>query len=337
LSGETGVTNRFVEAINSSRLRSLNLTYNASLGDEFLAEFLPRLSSPHLRELKLSGISLNPISRPVIVSYLSSDACLALRVLNLNANHLDLECLRELRKVMQQRNFSLTCLELFANHIEEGQEKEDHHLAINTALKRNSDLSRCTRQEALNMLPISRCLLLESSQLPTPPRTPPPAVKLALPSRSNRQPPNSIWTTTNTPSLSFPFRSLPKEIQLQILTNLCPTLSSTQAIRIFNYASDTKTLPSLKLGLAFPSSHKVSCISDPTATMMSGPTCSGDPKTCLGPGKTLICGREEKRNWWLELVGCERFEMPRGHSIPPTPNPPQVQPNPGAGLNLPPQ
>jgi len=218
---------------------------------------------------------------------------------------------------MQERNFSLTCLELYANHIEDGQEREEHHSSINASLKRNLDYARCTRHEALSMLPISRCLLLESSQPPTPPQTPPLAFKLALPTRAKTKPANFIWTTIPAPSPTFSFRSLPKEIQLQILTYLCPTLSCAQAIRIFNYASDPNTLPSLKLGLAFPSLGKeVSCVTDPTATMMSGLSCSGDPKTCLGPGKTLICGREEKRNWWLEMVGCERFEIPQGHVAP---------------------
>lgn len=310
LKGRAGSALRFVEAINSSRLRSLNLTYNTSLGDGFLAEFLPRLTSPSLRELKLSSISLTTASGAIISSYLTSDACLPLRTLKLNANHLDLAYLYKLQKIMEESNFSLTYLEVFANYIAESNKKDAIYLAISRAAKRNMDLARFTRQEALAMLPISRSVLLESMHPLTPPRTPPSAIKLSLPPKLHAKQQAPVWSTVVSPTLeTFPFRQLPIEIQQQILSQLCSHLSACQRVRIFNYASSPETLPSLKLGLAFPSSQKVSCIGDPTATMMSGLTCSGDPKTCLGPGKTLICGREEKRNWWLELVGCDRYEL----------------------------
>lgn len=309
IKGANGSAVRFVEAINSSHLKSLNLTYNNGLSDTFLAEFMPKLRSNYLRELKLSCISLTPASGPVIASYLSSPSSASLRSLKLNANHLGLDSLKILKKAIEEENYSLTCFEAFANHIGESNERDSIYIDINKKTKRNADYARCTRQEALALLPVARCLLLESSSDSKKNQSEPVAVKLSL--RAKPESKASVWSTTATSSSRyFPFRTLPRELQHQVLANLCPILSPAQMIRIFTYACNLETLPSLKLGLAFPSSQKViNCVSDPTATMMSNLMCTGDPKTCLGPDKTLICGREEKRNLWLQMVECDRFEL----------------------------
>ncbi|KZT37461.1 RNI-like protein [Sistotremastrum suecicum HHB10207 ss-3] len=287
ISGSVETIAAFTAALNSSRVEIVNLTHNFPFSDIALDHFLSSLDAPHLRELHLSCLSLTPVSGPVISDYLSSRRSAALKRLKLNGNQLDLECLKSITKALDSGPCLLEALEMFANSVPNRSEKAECDKRLHAILRRNMYLNGAVSNEALALLPVARCLL--------------------LPSASSSA--GSVWRLLSPrPVRPFHFRGLPIELQYHILSCLAPNLSARQAIRIFNYASSPATLPSLELGLAFPDTHP--CVSDPTATMMSGvPACSGDPRTCLGPGKSLICGREEKRTWWLERVGCDRYEL----------------------------
>lgn len=298
----------FTAALNSSCVEIVNLTHNAPFCDAALEYFLSSLDAPHLRELHLSCLSLTPASGPVIAAYLSSPRSVALKRLKLNGNQLDLECLKLFIEALDSGPCSLETLETFANSFPGGPEKSECDKRLHAILRRNLYLNGAVGTEALALLPAARCLLYRSTSSSIPPSSDSPiSSPLRKSSGSSSSKAGTVWSISPLSTPSFAFRGLPIELQYHILSCLAPNLSTRQLIRIFNYASSPATLPSLKLGLAFPDTHP--CVSDPTATMMNGaPACSGDPRTCLGPGKSLICGREEKRTWWLERVGCERYE-----------------------------
>ena len=105
----------------------------------------------------------------------------------------------------------------------------------------------------------------------------------------------------------FPFTRLPVEIQLMVLSELAPILSSSQQIRIFEYAIDKSTLPDLSLHL--PSSNgrggvkaiRTVCGGRP------GPDIFG-PKSTQGTGAVPENRRDQERQRWLDLVTCDSYD-----------------------------
>jgi hypothetical protein len=106
----------------------------------------------------------------------------------------------------------------------------------------------------------------------------------------------------------FPFTRLPTEIQLMILSQLAPILSSSQQIRIFEYAIDKTTLPDLSLRL--PSSNGTS---HKTASSGAGPGFFGSTylaqrsRSFATMNVTFIPDMTEKEKW-LELAGCDAYD-----------------------------
>lgn len=149
------------------------------------------------------------------------------------------------------------------------------------------------------------------------------------------QPTTATDSQSNNPHPSFPFTRLPIEIQLSILSHLAPFLSTAQRLRIFEYASNKATLPTLRLCLpssqSLPSRRRSNCIPDPAILgfgLESGGTsnhgkksgslsrsgnlrsthstgCSGG--SCMG-NKSLKCQRETERKNWLTQMGCDVYD-----------------------------
>ncbi|KAH9475282.1 hypothetical protein JR316_0012393 [Psilocybe cubensis] len=97
------------------------------------------------------------------------------------------------------------------------------------------------------------------------------------------------------------FGSLPIELQLSVLSHTAPFLSTSQRIRIFEYAVNKSTLPNLRLHLPV---RKPSL--DPTPSPKSGKKIGS-----LGPRNTNISGgvqRKMKIDEWLESVGCDSYD-----------------------------
>ncbi|KAF8172280.1 hypothetical protein BJ912DRAFT_994151 [Pholiota molesta] len=102
------------------------------------------------------------------------------------------------------------------------------HEALDRVVSRNVSLKPMIIKEALLLLKYSRLMLQKKLQL-------------------DLQPTQQGRLTTNALENSFSFTYLPTEIQLCVLSPLAPTLSHVQRIRVFEYAVDPSTLPSLQL------------------------------------------------------------------------------------------
>ena len=113
---------------------------------------------------------------------------------------------------------------------------------------------------------------------------------------------NKGLDTSNSHS-HFPFTRLPIEIQLMVLSELAPILSSSQQVRIFEYAIDKTTLPDLSLHL--PSSNGRGGV----GTIRSG--CGGrSALDIFGPKSTQVPEnrRDQERQRWLDLVTCDAYD-----------------------------
>jgi hypothetical protein len=107
----------------------------------------------------------------------------------------------------------------------------------------------------------------------------------------------------DTSNSHFPFTRLPIEIQLMVLSELAPILSSSQQIRIFEHAIDKTTLPDLSLHL--PSSNGRGGVK--TIRTVGG----GRPDIIFGPqrsGLMLENRRDKERQRWLDLVKCDAYD-----------------------------
>jgi len=204
-------------------------------------------------------------------------------------------------------------------------------------LARNIYLSKEVKKDALNLLKYSRLMLHNSIIQPGSSSTPQEQVKaqcndcecipVAVP------PSIAQNTQTSKPQIS-PFSSIPVEIQLDILLYLAPHLSFRQRIRIFEYAVDKSTLPRLQLCLPTfkgdPSTAK-NCIIDPSSlAFASTKIATGNSQSetkigsllpshahahsscvggrCLG-SHSMVCQRQIEKERWLELVGCELYDI----------------------------
>lgn len=300
----------------------LSVVTNQQLSDRFLSLFLSALDSPTLRELQISALGLTPASAPTLITFLTSPRSRALETLKCNGNSLGLRTIRALVRAVKRRNFSLTKLEVYSNHLTPvassssatDVDDEEHEpidgrrrkaawdeceSELKKVLLRNDLLRKRVQDEALALLRYARTLLFCSSLHVHPD-------------------PISEWTylsdtlpTQNTLTHDvFPFRALPLEIQHYILSFLAPALSSSQLIRLFKFSASPSTLrpvlPKLTKGAG--------CIPDPSCLPFGLPkpaqTCSGG--RCMGMGGSVRCHRNEERERWLQDVGCLRFELEEG-------------------------
>ena len=181
---------------------------------------------------------------------------------------------------MQQANFNLTSMEMYGIRTRQGGQEDSGEgssgdgsvtlhgetvlfaVAMRWVLSRNELLQNRARAAALQLLRYSRTLLMR-------------------PGRASED-----------KARSPPFQSLPTELQLQILSLTVDTLSANQRIRIFRFASDRTTLPSLLPDLLRRESEEV-----PELDLLEK---SSAPVT-LSP-------RDANRAQWLQTVGCDIYE-----------------------------
>ncbi|KAJ6498113.1 hypothetical protein C8R47DRAFT_1009973 [Mycena vitilis] len=310
-------------AINTSHLDLLSLTTNRHLSDSFVQVFLPFLDSPRLREVHLSAIGLTPQAAPHISEYISSPRC-RLHTLKCNGNSLGFRAVKSIIRDIERHNFSLLTIELYSNQLvgasvgsdntseeddDDGPASADAWKAceaqIRRVLLRNAHLKRETEKEALQLLRYARPLLLSSSGR---------ALSTRCSDCSCVEVPAAVPQESASTSHCFPFRALPTELQLYVMSFLAPTLSPAQRIRIYNYASSTATLP--RAGLCLPGfpgrvSSSSSCVLDPASMPfgMSSGGCAGGK--CAGSLNSVVCHKEQQRTEWLAAVGCSAYDSHR--------------------------
>jgi hypothetical protein len=210
----------------------------------------------------------------------------------------------------------------------------DLETKLKNTLARNIYLKRRVIDQSLKLLRYSRQLLWQNSPRKTeisfgPPRTD------DCECSPVSQPTTANDSQSNITHPFFPFTRLPTEIQLSVLSHLAPFLSTAQRLRIFEYASDKATLPTLRLCLpssqSLPWRRRSKCIPDPTilgfglasggisnhgkksgslsrssnlrSTHSTG--CSGG--SCMG-NKSVKCQRETERKKWLTEMGCDVYD-----------------------------
>ncbi|KAF5389614.1 hypothetical protein D9757_004210 [Collybiopsis confluens] len=315
----------FAGAINQSRLRLLSLTTNRFLSDTFASLFFPALCSRHLQELHLSAVGLTRRSAPFITDYITSPGRCRLHTLKCNGNSLAFHGVRAIIRAIERANFSLTLVEMYSNSImsgpgssedTDGEDGESHSYGsepwkdmeklLKQVLRRNSDFKKETGNDALCLLRYSRTVLCRS-----------------------KKPFDYEASSSPVSRIGFPFRDLPIEIQLHILSFLAPILSASQRARISTYASSPSTLPSLlpSLNRLHSSPYRnvsepallSACVSDSSITWGlsasgasrlienagSGSRCA--PGTCMG-NHALLCNIEVQRTAWLEQMDCLYYD-----------------------------
>ncbi|OJA21584.1 hypothetical protein AZE42_04117 [Rhizopogon vesiculosus] len=245
LSTNEDVIAYFTDALNSSRLCTLQLIHNVTLSDTFIRVFLPRLRTQYLRQLDLSAISLTSVAVPIIMEYVSSPRC-RLDRLQCNANSLTLPGAREIISAIESKNYSIVKVNLEDLHIDEhdGDSEERTHAwqqgwqILNNAMQRNLRRKMLVKKQAVDLLLYSRALFLRSSMRDTRDDN----IVFASISASNRL---SASIKSNVISTLLMFVSLPAEIQQEIIALLAPDLSHRQRMRVVAFAADIRTLPQL--------------------------------------------------------------------------------------------
>ncbi|KAJ7630334.1 RNI-like protein [Roridomyces roridus] len=319
--GDPDTWRSFTAALNASRIELLSLTTNNNLSDGFLQAFLPLLDSPHLREAHLSAIGLTAQSAPTLIEYISSPRC-RLHTLKCNGNALGFRCVKSILRAIERHNFSLLTVEMYSNNLaapsssdntSEDDDDDDtggpasidawkaSEALLRRLMLRNAHLKRQTEKEALCLLRYARPLLLFSSRS---------SVRCIDCSCIEVSTSGAPQVAPTAPERS-PFRALPTELQLYIMSFLAPTLSPAQRIRIYTYASSHATLP--RAGLCLPGrGHAIQslCVLDP-ASMPFGMTpggggCAGGK--CAGALNSVVCHKEQQRGDWLTVVGCSSYD-----------------------------
>lgn len=319
--GRPDVTDSLTAAVNSSRLEVLSVTSNRHLSDTFLAHFLTHLDAPHLHELHCSGINLTSVSGSVISAYISSPRC-RLYVLKCNGNSLGLRAIKTIIRAVRDSNYSLRTIEFYANQLEaddadptDGDPEDDEDNIHNWVdcegilkrlLLRNNHLRREVNKQSLLLLRCARSLLLHGEHNVTQVR-------------------HEI-----TPSArSFTLKNLPVELQHHILSFLAPSLSLSQLIHIFHYASSIKTLPPLipsfstirrnaLMGTAcIPPASSIEYALGGTvwalrANHRDSPFYPFAVDRAMGSSNASLCRRDRERLRFLIGVGCDVFELNPG-------------------------
>lgn len=240
--------------------------------------------------MHLSAIDMTPKSASYLTAYISSKRC-RLHILKCNGNSLGYRGVRSIIRAIVKSNYSLTTVELYSNQMIQGYHTslsddsdtesdpnpthldawKDTESRILRVLTRNRHLKREIEKQALELLRYSRVLL--------------------LPSHSG----------------SSPFKALPNELHHYILSFFAPTLSSSQRIAIFAYASSMSTLPQLLPSLwQWSSDGNIMPLSSNLAFNLN--TGSGFASCHSGKCLGTLSRREQDRLDWLEIVGCAVYD-----------------------------
>ncbi|KAL4079670.1 hypothetical protein J3A83DRAFT_4086327 [Scleroderma citrinum] len=309
----------FANALNSSRLCLVSLTGNAQLGDLFVEKFLPFLRSRSLQELHINTIGLTPRGASAIAAWVSgsrkggSQGACYLHIFKCSGNNLGVRGVWEVIRAIEKGNWALSKVEMYANQLAEPQLQllasgqslmepprdqpsgipeteegwKDCERGLHRVIMRNQYWRRRTEKEACNLLRYARPLLMYT-KLPSTP---------------------SMSPHTSNPSMSttlFPFFALPNELKLYILALFAPSLSSAQRVRIYKYASDPATLPSLIP--TFRWGVGIEYLADPSNLGVSSYGLGCPDGKYMGACNTIICRREAERAKFLEAVGCCSYE-----------------------------
>ncbi|KAA1472470.1 RNI-like protein [Dentipellis sp. KUC8613] len=299
----------FSAAVSSSCLQTLAMSANRNLSDGFLSNFLPTLNSSHLEMLHLSAVALTPLSAPYIIDYIRSPRSRSLTSLTLNGNSLGYRAIQAIIQAVQEDNYTLIKLEMFSNcfvrpdgangapPLEVGEEADEESTSMSSwrfsqevlkaLLWRNDDLAKTVKEEATVLLKYSRPLLL----------------------KPKKSVDSDHVVATKAPESGF--AKLPTELQLDILTSFAPTLSAAQRIRVFHYASDSRTLP--------PDPRRLPSLSRDRSTSATGlrlrrspvggiPDSAESSGSASQPGARTLWPDVEARLRWLKVVGCEAYE-----------------------------
>ncbi|KAG6332979.1 hypothetical protein ID866_6107 [Astraeus odoratus] len=270
-------------------------------------------------------MGLTARSAPIIAAWIrgnrtsSSQGRCCLQTFKCSGNNLGISGVREIIRAIQEGNWTLTNVEMYANQLAEplrhlgvedpssvsstasstsGQlhgvrepveEWKDCEQGLHTVIMRNVHWKRRTEKEALCLLRYARPVLMPSG----------PSITIASPQDPSNPP--------SPPVKDPPFS---KELREYILALFAPSLSPAQRIRVYNYASDPATLPPLLPSLRRETRKE--CLADPSSlgatfgTTKYNPGCQ-DGK-CMGAGNSLICRREMEQSKFLETVGCCSYE-----------------------------
>ncbi|KAL5522584.1 hypothetical protein ACEPAG_8601 [Sanghuangporus baumii] len=290
--GDKQTAVKLSRAINSSRLELLSIASNQHLSDTFFVPFLSYLDSASLRELQITAIGLTRCSSQTLSEFFASPRSRVIETLKCNANALGARTVRNLVAQLRTTNFTLQKLEVYANAAprssaedvrEEGAEEAQEESVeearakwtvcekyLKSMLVRNELLRSRVHEEALELLTYARALLFCSATRQAQSVN---EEKAHIPVSSGQQdlldaqqcaPSHSQNPNTNT----FPFLSLPIELQQYILALLAPSLSASQCTRIFAFAADPSTfqplLPSLRPSW-LSGTGGMGCIPDPAS------------------------------------------------------------------------
>ena len=302
-----------------SSLSYLNLSSNP-LSTEFKQALFSSLASlPSLRKLLLSMTGLDPTHADAIAAYISQCRLTEFNASANNIGYKGLKkILKAIRRcwTLERVNLYANDGDMGDDDEESSDDEEESprhpdlgdqrglrlvrfDRRLGRVLSHNSYWKRIVRDQALELLTCSRLLLLNRhsthdwSELDllvelVAKETPHHSICTihqhnceCLPTFHNPQSKKSSLIPIHASNSHFPFTRLPTELQLVVLSQLAPILSSSQQTRIFEYAIDKTTLPDLSLRL--PS---------------FGDGSSG--------GTSLIDITERQR--WLELVGCDAYD-----------------------------
>ncbi|KAF5349951.1 hypothetical protein D9756_009249 [Leucocoprinus leucothites] len=325
---------------------------NKRLSDGFITNFLPSLDTPRLRELRLSAIGLTSSSGKLIASYLSSPRCrlhvlqcndnslglrgikpivrairsqnYTLRSIELYTNQLQDEETASDSQTSSDEGQGNERIGLTRNNIQTWRRCES---LLKQILLRNILLKREINKQATTLLSYARPLLLRGCRQGLIDNRAPVQLPLQSPNASRGH--NVGFLTVYQ---SFRFKSLPLELQHYVLSFLAPSLSSLQCIRVIDYATSANTLPSflrlfstLSRKMHIRSGDHIARIPDPSGieSALGGiiwpaeqhrdpisSTCSTN--RCMGSSGSLVCRHEKERMEFLEVVGCDTFELEPG-------------------------
>ncbi|KIJ11201.1 hypothetical protein PAXINDRAFT_119093 [Paxillus involutus ATCC 200175] len=320
LTTDPEVIAEFASALNSSRLCTLQILHTTSLGDPFVRTFVPMLSTPYLRQLDIPAINMTRAVVPILADYVKSPRC-RLERLQCNANSLTLAGARTVVNAIEEGNYTLWRVNLDDLHADEhdgGAEMrtiiwQEGLRVLSAAVQRNLEHKVQIRDQSLALLRCCRALFLRSG---------------TVRDGAGTFPPVSVY---NRNSRSFgllpPFFLLPVELQQEIISYLAPSLSHQQRMRIVCFAADITTLP--QLGCELDSvlgrgknmdnfsrtGHGKRSTSQRRQPFDSEGTWR--PPTwweCRCPIEVranchcLRRWRQEMRDMWLTLVGCDAYE-----------------------------
>lgn len=257
-----------VNSLNGSNIRTLSLTNNPNLHASSVIYLFEQLNAKHLTELHLSTCNLEVEVAPAIAAYLRSPRSRNLESLELNGNRLGLVGVREIVDAVENDNFTIKHLGLFANDPvrrtrlnedeseeqaaieaeDERTEEEKHneeagihyqvHDRLPPLLERNRTLTRRVRRAALRCLPVAT-IVLNARPLPVTENT---ARQIIEDVSSSYNPRTDGFNRTFRP---FPILEFPEEIVHLILRHCSRdpwALTDSQFAQIRRVAMDRNAL-----------------------------------------------------------------------------------------------